>query len=450
MTATAYGRVDRALHRLAFRGLGAQRRLADLESERFAERIDAAHARRPVFVTSLPRAGTTVLLEALATLPEFAAATYRHMPFTLLPLLWTDATRRFRQGAHPAERAHGDGLAVGFDSPEAFEEPVWMAFWPEHYRDRTIRPWTAEARDHAFEAFFRRHMAKVVAAGGTPARRYLAKNNASIARLPLIAAAFPDATVVVPVRDPWAQTASLNAQHLRFLELHAHDSFAKAYMEGLGHFEFGEALRPIAFGREPPDPDAADHASFWLGYWADAYEAVLATAGPGVVFVDYDRLSADPAPTLAALAEAIGAEGGAALRGGRCPVPPLAAGRAAGVRPGLSSTGWRVCTPLCAPAASARSRRRQSHEGACPASRLRRLGDGARQPLRRRGGAPGLVPEPADHPRARHRPRAPELLEERPRPRADAPPGAGAHPRAHRGRDLRACTAPRPSPRATS
>jgi hypothetical protein len=156
-------------------------------------------------------------------------------------------------------------------------------------------------------------MAKVVAAGGPAARRYLSKNNASIARLPLLAAAFPDATAIVPVRDPWAQAASLLGQHRRFLELHARDRFAKAYMEGLGHFEFGEALRPVAFGPEPPDPAAADRPAFWLGYWADAYEAVLETAGPGVVFVDYDRLAADPLPSLAALAEAIGVEAGDAL-----------------------------------------------------------------------------------------------------------------------------------------
>jgi hypothetical protein len=277
----------------------------------FAERIDPDHALRPVFVTSLPRAGTTVLLEALAALPELAAATYRQMPFPLLPLLWTDASRRFHAAARPAERAHGDGLAVGFDSPEAFEEPVWMAFWPEHYRGGRIRPWSAAARDPGFEAFFRRHMAKVVAAGGPGAHRYLSKNNAGIARLPLIAAAFPDATVVVPVRDPWAQTASLLGQHRRFLELHGRDRFARAYMEGLGHFEFGEAFRPIAFGPEPPDPAAADRPAFWLRYWAEAYEAVLATAGPGVVFVDYDRLAADPLPSLAALAAAIGASGDA-------------------------------------------------------------------------------------------------------------------------------------------
>lgn len=313
MTPEAYGPVDRALHRLAFGTLRAQRRLANIETRMYQDRIEPDHGRRPVFVTSLPRAGTTVLLEALAGLPEFAAATYRHMPFTLLPLIWTDAARRFQQEARPAERAHGDGVAVGFDSPEAFEETIWMAFWPERYRDGCIRPWTEATRDQAFEAFLRAHMAKVVAAEGGGARRYLSKNNANIARLPLIAAAFPDATVVVPVRDPFAQAASLLRQHERFLAVHAEDAFARRYMEGLGHFEFGAALKPIAWGPEPPDPAEAGSPEFWLTYWADTYEEALAAAGPHVVFVDHDRLSADPGPHLAALAAAIGAEPGDAL-----------------------------------------------------------------------------------------------------------------------------------------
>jgi hypothetical protein len=310
MTPEAYGPVDRALHRLAFGTLRAQRRLADIETRMYHDRIEPDHGRRPVFVTSLPRAGTTVLLEALAALPEFAAATYRHMPFTLLPLIWTDASRRFQQEARPAERAHGDGVAVGFDSPEAFEETIWMAFWPERYRDGCIRPWTEATRDQAFEAFLRAHMAKVVAASGGDARRYLSKNNANIARLPLIATAFPDATVVVPVREPFAQTASLLRQHKRFLEMHAQDAFALRYMEGLGHFEFGAALRPIAWGTEIPDPAAAESAEFWLAYWADAYEEALSTAGEHVVFVDYDALAAAPVPHLRALTQAVGARPG--------------------------------------------------------------------------------------------------------------------------------------------
>ena len=315
MTPAAYGRVDRALHRLAFRTLRAQRRVAEIETRIYQDRIEPEHGRRPVFVTSLPRAGTTVLLEALAALPDFAAATYRHMPFTLLPLIWTDATRRFQQESRPDERAHGDGIAVGFDSPEAFEETLWMAFWPERYRDGVIRPWTEETRDRAFEAFFRAHMAKVVAASGDPARRYLSKNNANIARLPMLAEAFPDAVVVVPVRDPLAQAASLLRQHRRFLELHARDAFALRYMEGLGHFEFGAALRPIAWAAQAPDPAEAESLDFWLGYWADGYEEALARAGEGVVFIDHDRLSAEPVPYLSALAAAVGARASPELAG---------------------------------------------------------------------------------------------------------------------------------------
>ena len=320
------------MHRVAFATLGAQRGLGDIESRMFRERIDPEHARRPVFVTSLPRAGTTVLLEALAGLPEFAAATYRHMPFTLLPLLWTDATRRFQASGRTSERAHGDGIEVGYDSPEAFEEMVWMAFWPRHYRGTRIGPWSATARDAEFEAFLRQHMAKVVAAGPAGARRYVSKNNANIARLALIGRAFPDATVVIPVREPWAQTASLLRQHLRFKEVHARDDFARRYMEGIGHFEFGAALKPIRFGDDPPDPQDADQQEFWLRYWADAYAAVLATAGERVVFVDHDALSAAPAPYVGPLAAALGIEDANALGRGFArlrPQPPAEAPQAA-------------------------------------------------------------------------------------------------------------------------
>jgi hypothetical protein len=329
MSGTPYGPADRLLHRIAFAALGAQRALADVESRRFRDRIDPEHARRPILVTSLPRAGTTVLLEALAGVPELATATYRHMPFPLLPLLWAEPSRRFARAERPAERAHGDGVKVGFDSPEAFEEPVWMAFWPEHYRDGAIRPWTADARDDSFEAFVRRHMAKVVAAGGPAARRYLSKNNANLARLDLLAAAFPDATLVVPFRDPWAQTASLLRQHRRFLELHARDPFARRYMEGLGHFEFGAALRPIAFRGAPPDPATADRPEFWLHCWVDAFETLLAAATPQVVLVDHDRLSADPAPHLAALAAALDLDAAALGSSAARFRPPAAAERPA-------------------------------------------------------------------------------------------------------------------------
>ncbi|MEI4472643.1 sulfotransferase [Frigidibacter sp. MR17.24] len=300
-----YGAMDRALHRLAFSAPGLQKALARVETQRFADRIDPETARRPVFVTSLARAGTTILLDVLARQPDFAAATYRQMPFALAPLMWSEMTRGHRKAAAEVERAHGDGLTVGFDSPEAFEEMAWLAFWKDHYAPDHIRPWAADACNPAFEEFFALYRAKIVATR-PGALRYLAKNNASITRLGYLRRICPDATVVIPVRDPVAHVRSLMRQHARFTRLHAAEPFGRRYMEGIGHFEFGAALRPILFDGAPPQGDEADHPDFWLRYWADVYEGVLATADHDAVFLDHDALSAEPRRHLPGLARAVG------------------------------------------------------------------------------------------------------------------------------------------------
>lgn len=342
-----YSPLDKALHSYAFASPGRQKRLGALENRLYRRRIDLARAERPVFVTSLPRAGTTIMLNILAELPEFASATYRHMPFTLSPLLWGGFSGTFRKSGEVSERAHGDGIEVGVDSPEAFEEMLWMAFWPAHFEERRILTWSAADRNAEFESFFRAHMAKIV--GATPgARRYVSKNNANIARLALLNEVFPDASIVIPLRDPRSQVASLMRQHARFLELHAREPFARQYMEGIGHFEFGGALKPIAFGGESLDAEQADGPDFWLRNWIGAYEFVLATAGPGAIFVDHDALCADPSPRLALLAEAIGCDDPQALAGlsatFRSPPPPPALD---GADPNLLERALELHRDLC-------------------------------------------------------------------------------------------------------
>jgi len=130
-----YGRLDRLLHDLAFHGIVAQKALAEIEDRLYARRIAEIDAARPVFVTALPRAGTTLLLEVLGTQRDFAAHSYRQMPFLLCPLLWDRLSRGFRRTAELRERAHGDGLQVGYDSLEAFEEVLWRGVYSVHFAD---------------------------------------------------------------------------------------------------------------------------------------------------------------------------------------------------------------------------------------------------------------------------------------------------------------------------
>jgi hypothetical protein len=137
-TSTPYSQADRLLHRLAFGPAQLQTVAAELEESLFAKDWAPAHAERPVFITSLPRAGTTVLLEALHRLPGCAAHTYRDMPFLLAPVLWSRVSRGFRRRSEHRERAHGDGLKINEDSPEAFEEVLWKNYYPHKYTPARI------------------------------------------------------------------------------------------------------------------------------------------------------------------------------------------------------------------------------------------------------------------------------------------------------------------------
>ncbi len=317
---------DRFLHRTAFSTVGVQKALADLEDRLYARRIANVGVERPVFIASLPRAGTTLLLEALYSSGTFAAHTYRNMPFLFVPLLWNAASRRFRLAGGDVRRAHGDGLTIGHDSAEAFEEALWRAFHPDRYLADRIRPWPDDNGFAAaeFEVFIKNHVRKVIALHakgmsegkareGLP--RYLSKNNGNLARLREVARLFPDATVLVPLRQPLDHAASLLRTHTRFEEIHAREAFARRYMEDIGHFDFGANLRPIDFDHwlDGPARQPASSVNFWLSYWCAAFGHLLANLGDHVVLVDYDGLCAQPTPHLERIASKTGLTEPAAL-----------------------------------------------------------------------------------------------------------------------------------------
>ena len=64
----AYSRLDQTVHRIAFSSRALQLSMADMEDSMFAKDLAGITVRRPIFVTALPRAGTTILLTALAHL----------------------------------------------------------------------------------------------------------------------------------------------------------------------------------------------------------------------------------------------------------------------------------------------------------------------------------------------------------------------------------------------
>ena len=291
--------------------------LGNAETQIRAADIEGITIEQPVFVCGLARAGTTILLETLARHPDLASHRYRDDPFVFTPIFWNLFLSRLPQSRQaPAERAHGDGIAVTSESPEAFEEIIWMAFF-EGLHDPVQGPGRSAVLDAAtdcppFEAFFRDHIRKLLWVRGRP--RYLSKANYNVTRMEYLLKLFPDARFVVPLRAPEAHIASLVKQHRLFSEGERRHPRALQHMRRIGHFEFGLDRRPINVGDGAisgilqafhDGEEVRGQALYWVSlhnWLADRLEA-SPTLRAAVHVVRFEDLCTRPRETLSALFE---------------------------------------------------------------------------------------------------------------------------------------------------
>ncbi|MCG8313218.1 MAG: sulfotransferase, partial [Pseudomonadales bacterium] len=305
-----YSNLDQRLHHTAFQALGTQAGLANLETKFNKKSLKTIEIERPVFVTAIPRAGTTLLLELFVNTGEFVSHTYRDMPFLMVPLWWAKFSKLFKQDDQARERAHGDGMLVSVDSPEAFEEIIWRHFWPKHYQQTRIVPWQ-KSQNPRFEAFFREHLKKIVklrAGDDYKGQRYISKNNLNVARTPYLSRIFSEGVIIVPFRNPIQHALSLLKQHKNFIRIHGEDPFARDYMRDIGHYDFGENLKPVDFSKWRGRARYTDPLSinFWLEYWLESYRYILELQQPQIKLVCYEGLCEEPEKGLAGLAKLVG------------------------------------------------------------------------------------------------------------------------------------------------
>ena len=293
-----YTRIEQLLHHVALNLpaiTDASFRLEKSLSSPGTQFNDEQH----VFVTSLARAGTTVLMRQLHSTGDFAALTYRHMPFVLMPGTWQRLTRSHARTSALQERAHGDGLLVNQDSPESFEEVFWKLFCRDDYIAADhLKPHTP-GTDILQE--YRSFVGSVLLTDGKGRRRYLSKNNNLILRLPAIKRAFKASCIVVPFRDPLDHAGSLLRQHRQFTEAQRTDPFVARYMVWLGHYEFGLMHPPFLFNGQAPMGDP-NNIAYWLERWIDYFSYLLRNIEYVDVLVDHDELSRNSVPYLRALA----------------------------------------------------------------------------------------------------------------------------------------------------
>ncbi|MCJ8269027.1 MAG: sulfotransferase, partial [Psychrosphaera sp.] len=315
--ADSYTFLDRLLHRFAFKTTKMQLGLADNESEEHRAQLNNIQIDKPVFITSLPRSGTTILLDVLSKTEQFSYHSYQDMPFIFTPLLWSKFSRNFAKSNELTERAHKDGIKINQQSPEAFEEMLFKAFWPKLYDGASLPLWP-EQPNAKFDTFFAEHIKKLLfrdgkgrdsPVQGEKSTRYISKNNLNITRLPYLKKLFPDGILLVPFRDPLQHALSLLRQHQNFTKLHGQSKFAKDYMAAVGHFDFGANLKPVNFSgwfdNTAYQPDSLD---FWLEYWVMAYQHIVDNHKSFCHFVCFETLCAEPKNSFITLAEVLAIE----------------------------------------------------------------------------------------------------------------------------------------------
>lgn len=294
MSAHDYGFADKLLHQLAL-GIPALAELSfDLDQK--ASRVAMAApdvARLPhVFVAGLARAGTTVILRHLHETGQFRSLTYRDMPFALAPNLWKRFSTRWHQRQALQARAHGDGLMVNADSPEALEEIFWRVQCGGDYIGRTGL--SAHHPDEQDQSLFQRYVAAILASGERGQWRYLSKNNNNILRLPALRDAFPQSVFIIPFRSPVTQAWSLWRQHEHFSRMQKSRRFVRSYMDWLVHHEFGLGHRPFLIGGALPSALAPDMPDYWLEMWIRTYATLCEQRHDRTIFLCYEDLCTRP------------------------------------------------------------------------------------------------------------------------------------------------------------
>jgi hypothetical protein len=201
-----------------------------------------------VFITGLPRSGTTSLLNFLFSLDEYASLTYNNMPFILSP----NFSKLFhKKNITKKERLHGDGIDFDNNSPEAFDE-IFFDNNEEFVKNEII------------------NYIQLILLNNNKSK-YLSKNNLNYKRIDIIQSIFPNSIFFIPIREPLQHANSLLNQHLNFSQLHKEDDFIRRYMNYLGHNEFGLNHKPW---NDPINYQDYNKIDYWLEQWFLFYKDI--------------------------------------------------------------------------------------------------------------------------------------------------------------------------------
>lgn len=254
--------------------------LSKLESKILDEEIKPISIKNPIYITGIARSGSTILLEMLNKHKDLTSHRYSDFPNIYTPY-WHNWLKQktSKDNLELTERTHQDRIKISEHSPEAIEEVLWMEFFRGRHDNNVSQVLTAKDSNHSFESYYTNHIKKLLLIRNR--KRYLCKGNYNLTRLKYILSIFPDARLIIPVRNPINHIASCIKQDQLYDSGLKNNPRAQRYLSWVGHFEFGPDKKFINI-ENPEDLDnikqafkAGENVKAWALHWNSLNHFVL-------------------------------------------------------------------------------------------------------------------------------------------------------------------------------
>lgn len=264
-----YNIIQKYLHDFIFNNKTINDSLFEIEKLIYLKKNIKIKTNSHIFITGLPRSGTTSLLNFIYSSKEYGSLTYKNMPFVLSP----NISKLFnKKKIKDKERMHGDGIFYNINSPESFDE-VFFNNNNEFIKKELINYLTLILSDKN-------------------KLKYLSKNNLNYKRIDLISSILPNCVFLIPIREPLQHAYSLMCQHANFSKLQKNDDFIRRYMNYLGHNEFGLNHKPW---NKPIEFYNYNTINYWLEQWYLFYKNIKKNYqfNNNCYFIIYEKLIND-------------------------------------------------------------------------------------------------------------------------------------------------------------
>jgi hypothetical protein len=262
-----YNFLEKLFHQIFLENSFLKKNIYEFEKFFFYKKNNESQNAKHIFITGMPRSGTTALLYFLYETNIFSSLTYRSMPLIMAPNFSKFLSKK---NIKKKERYHSDNIFFDLNSPESFDEVFFSCFANDDLLVELPKYVSLIIKLHK-------------------KKRYLSKNNMNFKRIDLISKAFPNSVFLIPFREPLQHSFSLLSSHNHFVKLQKRDNFILDYMNYLGHFEFGIGHR---YWFKPKNFNNKIDINYWLEQWLLVYKEILDNYRnhPNCIFLKYENL----------------------------------------------------------------------------------------------------------------------------------------------------------------